>query len=123
MKKIDDEEIPVLASSGNVFVDLGRPDAEETFARVRLAQQIAEIIERKALSQADAANLMGLDQPKVSALVRGRLTGFSTDRLLRCLMLLGQDVEIIVRDKPSDHPKAHISVIAASHINIFSPAT
>lgn len=113
MSNIDNEEIPVHASSGNIFADLGRPDAEEALARVRLAQQIAEIIERKELSQSEAAELMGLDQPKVSALVRGRLSGFSTDRLLRCLMSLGQDVEIVVRDKPLDHPKAHISVIAA----------
>ena len=122
MSKIHNEEIPVHASSGNLFADLERPDAEEALARVRLAQQIAEIIERKALSQADAAVLMGLDQPKVSALVRGRLSGFSTDRLLRCLMLLGQDVEIVVRDKPSDHPKAHISVVAA-HLGACSPIT
>lgn len=122
MSKTHNEEISVLASSGNLFADLGRPDAEEALARVRLAQQIAEIIERKALSQADAAVLMGLDQPKVSALVRGRLSGFSTDRLLRCLMLLGQDVEIVVRDKPSDHPKAHISVVAAAHLDTCSPA-
>ena len=114
MSKTDNEEIPVQASSGNIFADLGRPDAEEAFARVRLAQQIAQIIERKALSQTDAAELMGLDQPKVSALVRGRLSGFSTDRLLRCLMQLGQDVDIVVRDKPSDHPKGHISVVVAA---------
>ena len=122
MSKTHNEEISVLASSGNLFADLGRPDAEEALARVRLAQQIAEIIERKALSQADAAVLMGLDQPKVSALMRGRLSGFSTDRLLRCLMLLGQDVEIVVRDKPSDHPKAHISVVAAAHLDTCSPS-
>lgn len=122
MSTTHNEEIPVLASSGNLFADLGRPDAEEALARVRLAQQIAEIIERKALSQADAATLMGLDQPKVSALVRGRLSGFSTDRLLRCLMLLGQDVEIVVRDKPIDQPKAHISVIASARFGTCSPA-
>jgi predicted XRE-type DNA-binding protein len=113
MSNTDNEKIPVHASSGNIFADLGRPDAEEALVRVRLAQQIADIIERKELSQSGAAELMGLDQPKVSALVRGRLSGFSTDRLLRCLMSLGQDVEIVVRDKPLDHPKAHISVIAA----------
>jgi predicted XRE-type DNA-binding protein len=107
-------DIPVEASSGNLFADLGRPDAEEALARVRLAQQIAEIIDREGHSQAEAAALMGLDQPKVSALVRGRLAGFSTDRLLRCLTLLGQDVEIVVRDKPSDHEAAHISVITAA---------
>jgi predicted XRE-type DNA-binding protein len=112
MSKTPHQETPVFASSGNLFADLGRPDAEEALARVRLAQQIAEIIERQGLNQAEAAALMGLDQPKVSALVHGRLSGFSTDRLLRCLMSLGQDVDIIVRDKPDNHPKAHISVIA-----------
>lgn len=114
-RKRHEEDLPVRASSGNLFADLGRPDAEEALTRVRLAQQIAEIIERQSLNQTDAAALMGLDQPKVSALVRGRLSGFSTDRLLRCLTLLGQDVEIVVRDKPSDHPQAHISVIVAAH--------
>ncbi|POZ53670.1 helix-turn-helix domain-containing protein [Methylovulum psychrotolerans] len=112
MSKTPHQETPVFTSSGNLFADLGRPDAEEALARVRLAQQIAEIIERQGLNQAEAAALMGLDQPKVSALVRGRLSGFSTDRLLRCLMSLGQDVDIIVRDKPDNHTKAHISVIA-----------
>ncbi len=109
----DEHDIPVQVSSGNVFADLGRPDAEEALARVRLAQQIAAVIERKDLSQSDAAALMGLDQPKVSALVRGRLSGFSTDRLFRCLMSLGQDVDIVVRDKPEDHAAAHISVSGA----------
>lgn len=122
MSNIDNEEIAVHTSSGNIFADLGRPDSEEALARVRLAQQIAEIIDRKELSQTEAAELMGLDQPKVSALVRGRLSGFSTDRLLRCLMLLGQDVEIVVRDKPINHLKAHISVIANAHIDVYSAA-
>ncbi len=114
-RKHHEEDLPVRASSGNLFADLGRPDAEEALTRVRLAQQIAEIIERQGLYQTDAAALMGLDQPKVSALVRGRLSGFSTDRLLRCLTALGQDVEIVVRDKPQNHPQAHISVIVAAH--------
>ena len=121
MSKKHDAEIPVHASSGNIFADLDRPDADEAIARVRLAQQIAAIIERQALSQTEAAELMGLDQPKVSALVRGRLSGFSTDRLLRCLMLLGKDVDIVVRDKPSGHPKAHISVVAAAYDDQGSP--
>lgn len=114
-RKHHEEDLPVRASSGNLFADLGRPDAEEALTRVRLAQQIAEIIERQGLNQTDAAALMGLDQPKVSALVRGRLSGFSTDRLLRCLTALGQDVEIVVRDKPRNHSQAHISVIVAAH--------
>ena len=65
---------------------------------MRLAQQIAAVIERKDLSQTEAAALMGLDQPKVSALMRGKLSGFSTDRRFRCLMSLGQDVAIVVRE-------------------------
>lgn len=117
-QKHHEKDLAVRASSGNLFADLGRPDAEEALTRVRLAQQIAEIIERQGLNQTDAATLMGLDQPKVSALVRGRLSGFSTDRLLRCLTLLGQDVEIIVRDKPSNQPKAQISVISTAHANL-----
>jgi predicted XRE-type DNA-binding protein len=117
----DEQDIPVHASSGNVFADLGRPNAEEALARVRLAQQIADIIERQHLSQTEAAALMGLDQPKVSALVRGRLSGFSTDRLFRCLMALGQDVEIVVKAKPRDHATAHISVVtAAAHAALDS---
>ena len=83
----DEHDIPVQARCGNVFSDLGRPDAEEALARVRLAQQIAEVIERKDLSQTEAAALMGIDQPKVSALMRGRLSGFSTDRLFRFAFL------------------------------------
>lgn len=122
MNNTDNEEITVQASSGNIFADLGRPDAEEALARVRLAQQIAEIIKRRNLSQKEAADFIGLDQPKVSALVHGRLSGFSTDRLLRCLMLLGQDVEIIVRDKPINNQKAHISVIVADHMDVCSLA-
>jgi len=120
-RKHHEEDIPVRASSGNLFADLGRPDAEEALTRVRLAQQIAEIIEQQGLNQTDAAALMGLDQPKVSALVRGRLTGFSTDRLLRCLIALGQDVEIVVRDKPIHHPQAHISVVVAANADQGSP--
>ncbi|MBL8251264.1 MAG: XRE family transcriptional regulator [Candidatus Competibacter sp.] len=120
-RKHHEEDLPVRASSGNLFADLGRPDAEEALTRVRLAQQIAEIIERQGLNQTDAAALMGLDQPKVSALVRGRLSGFSTDRLLRCLIALGQDVEIVVRDKPSHHPQAHISVVVAARADHSGP--
>jgi predicted XRE-type DNA-binding protein len=85
----EENAIPVYAGSGNVFADLGLPDAEEALAKARLAQAIAGAIERKGLSQGEAAGIMGLDQPKVSALVRGRLSGFSTDRLFRCLTLLG----------------------------------
>lgn len=111
MNKITKVAIPVQASSGNIFADLGRKDAEEANARIQLAQQIAQIIERKGLNQSQAAELMELDPSNVSALVHGRLAGFSTDNLLRCLMLLGQDVDIVVRDKADTRVNAHINVL------------
>jgi predicted XRE-type DNA-binding protein len=87
-------------SSGNVFADMGLPDAEELLAKADLAIQISRIIEERGLTQAQAAEALGVDQPKVSALVRGRLEGFSMERLYRFLNALGQDVEIVVRPKP-----------------------
>ena len=90
---MSNKEIAVYQSSDNIFADLGRPDAEEAFARVKLASQIADVVMSRKLTQLEAAAIMGLDQPKVSALMRGRLAGFSLDRLLRCLTLLGQGVK------------------------------
>lgn len=86
-------------SSGNVFADLGFPDAEEMLAKAELAQKITAIIERRRLTQARAAERLGVDQPKISALKRGRLSGFSLERLVRFLILLGRDVEIVVKER------------------------
>lgn len=93
--KGDDFEV----SSGNVFADLGVPEPEEALAKAKLAVQIARVIALKKLTQTQAAKLLGIDQPKVSALLRGRLSGFSTDRLLRYLTMLGKDVEIVIRSR------------------------
>jgi predicted XRE-type DNA-binding protein len=86
-------------SSGNVFADLGFPNAEEMLAKAELANKITTIIQRRRLTQARAAALLGVDQPKVSALKRGRLSGFSLERLMRFLILLGRDVQIVVRQR------------------------
>ena len=88
-----------IASSGNVFADLGSPRAEEALAKAELAQKIIDIIRARRLTQHQAAQLLKVDQPKISALTRGRLSGFSIDRLLRFLMLLGQDIEITVKSR------------------------
>jgi predicted XRE-type DNA-binding protein len=106
---MSDEEV-VHASSGNVFADLGLPDAEERAVKADLAQQIGEIIAQQGWTQAQAALALGIDQPKVSALLRGRLSGFSTDRLLRFLNDLEQDVEIVVTPKPAGIPRASTHV-------------
>lgn len=90
-------KIKVSESSGNVFADLDIPESEEALAKAELARQIVAIIERTKMTQTEAAEALGIDQPKVSALMRGRLTGFSAERLMRFLNALGRDVEIVVR--------------------------
>lgn len=93
-------EIKVTEGSGNVFADLGLKNAEERLAKAELAVRVAATIKARKLTQLAAADVCGIDQPKISKLVRGELYGFSTDQLLRFLTALGQDVEIIVHDRP-----------------------
>ena len=90
-------------SSGNVYADLGLKDADTLQAKSVLAIHIKRTIRARRLTQARAAEILGLDQPKVSAIMSGRLSGFSTDRLLRFLTALGCDVKISV-SRP--HPKS-----------------
>jgi len=107
------ETITIEQGSGNVFADLGYPNAEEMLTKARLAQRITEVLEKKRLTQIQAAQLLGIDQPKVSKLLRGQLREFSTERLLRFLTALDQDVEIVIRRKPRARRHARVSVIAA----------
>jgi predicted XRE-type DNA-binding protein len=94
--------------SGNVFADLHHPDAEEALLKAQLAREIGAAIREKQLTQAAAGALLGLDQPKVSALVRGRLTGFSVERLLRCLTALERDVTITVGPKKRERGQVEL---------------
>jgi|SRR5689334_9971367 predicted XRE-type DNA-binding protein len=88
---------PITKSSGNVFEDLLLPDAPGLRARAQLTRQIAKAIERQKISQSVAAQRLGIDQPKISALLRGRFEGFSVERLMRLLTALDQDVKIVVK--------------------------
>ena len=99
-----------IESSGNVFADLGTPRAEEALAKAELAQKIIDIIRARRLTQVQAAGLLNVDQPKISALTRGRLAGYSIDRLLRFLMLLGNDIEIKVKSRPRSRSQARLQV-------------
>ena len=92
-----DQPVPVEEGSGNVFADLGVPQPELVLAKAILVQRIRDSIASRKLTQAKAAKLLGLDQPKISALVRGRTEGYSLDRLFKLLNLLGQEVKITVR--------------------------
>jgi len=107
------EEIKVQSSSGNVFADLGLANADELLIKAELVRQISNLIEARKLTQTEAAKLLGIDQPKVSALLNGKLSGFSTERLFRFLNALGSDVEIRVISKPQPEFKAQTRVVSA----------
>ena len=100
------EDINVKSSSGNVFAYLGLLDSDELLIKAKLADQISDIIAQRKLTQTDAAELLGVDQPKVSALVRGKLSGFSVERLFRFLNVLGSNVEIRITHNPQPNSQA-----------------
>lgn len=107
-----DAEDGVTRGTGNVFADLGYPDADERQTKLRLAHAINDIIARRRLNQAAAAATLGVGQPKVSALANYKLQGFSVDRLMTFLTALDQDVEIVIRPKPRSRAAARIRVTA-----------
>lgn len=90
---------PVHESSGNVFEDLSVPESAEALAKAEIAARIAATIEKRGLTQVKAASLLDASQADVSDLVRGKLRGFSTERLFRFLNALGQDVEIVILER------------------------
>ena len=92
------EGIDVEVSSGNVFADLGLPDADKLKIKSGLTIEIAKAIRERGLTQAEAANRMGLTQPKVSSLLHGEFSNFSERKLMDCLNRLGYDIEIRVRE-------------------------
>ena len=91
----------VIRSSGNVFADMGLPDAAELDTKARLGAALNQIVERQRLTQAEIATALGINQPKVSALLHYKLEGFSVESLMHFLVALGQDVEIVVKSRPS----------------------
>jgi predicted XRE-type DNA-binding protein len=103
----------VTKSSGNVFTDIGVRNPDEALVKAKLARVIALAIEARQMTQSEAADLLGIDQPKVSSLVRGKLAGFSIDRLLRFLTALGSDIEIVVKDSPKQNKPGHMKVAVA----------
>jgi predicted XRE-type DNA-binding protein len=104
---------PVTRGTGNVFAELGFPDAAERQAKLRLAYALNQVMEERKLSQADAAKVLGVTQPKVSALHHYKLAGFSVERLMNLLTALDQDVEIVIRRNPRSRKGGRISVVAA----------
>jgi predicted XRE-type DNA-binding protein len=108
------EEIKVTRSSGNVFADLGLPDADEALAKADLAYTINKTIKARGLTQEEAARILEIDQPNVSRLSRGRLSGFSLDRLFHLLTLLDLNVEVNVTKKSEDQAHGRVMVRAVA---------
>jgi predicted XRE-type DNA-binding protein len=107
------QSIRVQSSSGNVFADLGLANADKLLVKAELVRQISNLIEAKKMTQTEVAKMLGIDQPKVSALLNGKLSGFSTERLFRLLNALGSDVEIRIAPKAQLEQKAHTRVVSA----------
>jgi len=105
------ENIKVEKSSGNVFADIGLDASEERLAKSDLALKIAQIINKRELSQKRAATLLGITQPKVSAILNGRLKGFSLEKLLLLMVALDQDIEIVVKRKPKAREHGSLRVV------------
>ena len=108
-----DPREPVTRCTANVFADLGFPDAAERQAKLRLAYALNQVLEERKLSQAGAAKVLGVTQPKISALRHYKLAGFSVERLMNLLTAVDQDVEIVIRRKPRSRKAGRISVVAA----------
>ncbi len=104
------DAIEAKASSGNVFADIGVAEPEIALAKAELARQIGEVVTARGLKQVEVAEILGVDQGKVSALVRGRLAGFSTERLFRFLNALGRDIKIVVTERPRSRKRSRLTV-------------
>ena len=106
-------DVSIVRGTANFFADLGYADADERQTKLRLAHAINSVIARQRLTQAAAAEKLGVNQPKVSALANYRLDGFSVERLMTFLTALDQDVEIVIKKKPRSRANARILVVAA----------
>jgi predicted XRE-type DNA-binding protein len=105
------DEMEVEMGSGNVFADLGLPDADKLKIKSGLVIEITKAMRRQGLTQKAAAERMGVPQPKVSAMMRGDFSNLSERKLMDCLNRLGYDIEIKV--KPSAAPVGHLMLALA----------
>jgi predicted XRE-type DNA-binding protein len=116
------EKIEHEKGSGNVFADLGFENPEEELMKSDLTRNIASIINKKKMTQTQVAKILGVDQPRISSLLRGRFDLFSVEMLIHFLQALGQDVDIVVKPKPRNRKLAHLSVTSYSERPSFPMA-
>ena len=98
---------------GNVYADLGIANAGEMLVKASLANKIGEIVRNRKLTQARAAELLGIPQPKLSNMLRGQFRGISETKMIDCLVRLGRDVEIVVREPEKSRAAGHVTVVFA----------
>ena len=102
--------IPIEEGAGSVYADLGYADAKSMEIKAQLVAAIAEIIQKRSLTQGEAARILGLTQPKISRLLKGQFRGISERRLLDCLTRLGRDIEILVKAAPRSRDTGCLTV-------------
>ncbi len=102
--------VPVEEGMGSVYGDLGYANSEDMMIKAQLVTKIADIIKKRGLTQEQAAEILGLTQPKVSRLLKGQFRGISERRLLDCLTRLGRDVEIVVKVRRRNREPGHLTV-------------
>ena len=107
------EPVVVEASSGNIFADLGLPDAEETQLKSQIVIVLHRLIKARQLTQSTAAKLIGIGQPDLSHILRGQFRGWSVERLMRMLTVFEQDIEITVRPHEKAGEAGRISLNVA----------
>jgi len=99
--------------STNVYADLGYANPDEMLVKAQLATKIGEIIQQRKLTQIQAAELLGIPQPKLSNMLRGQFRGISETKMIECLTKLGRNVEIVVKPAPRSKVAGHVSVVFA----------
>jgi len=99
--------------SANVYADIGMTDAGEMLVKAQLATKISEIIKHRRMMQVQAAKLLGMPQPKLSNMLRGRFRGISEAKMLECLTMLGRDVQIVIKTPSRLRKTGHVSVLSA----------
>ena len=113
MKPRNSRAIRAERGSRNVYADLGYPDADAMLIKARLVTEIAELLRSKSLTQEEAARVLGLTQPKVSAMLNGRFRGLSERKLLTCLTRLGRDVQIVIKPAPRRRAEGRLTVLSS----------
>ncbi|HTL25714.1 MAG TPA: helix-turn-helix transcriptional regulator [Burkholderiales bacterium] len=113
MKREKAKPIRIERGSRNVYADLGYADAEDMLVKAQLVTEIADLIRARNLTQEQAAQILGLTQPKISAMLNGQFRGISERKLLTCLTRLGRDIQIVIKAAPRQRATGRLTVLFA----------